>query len=160
MLLLPYLERNDIYKKYNFDEPWDGPNNSKLHDIMMPYPYYRCPTDKLAGKETDTSYVVVVGPGTVFPGERPVKLGEIRDGSSNTVMLVEVANSGIHWMEPRDLDITKMAATGKPARTAWVSPASIRVLSTLSFVDGSVHSFDKEELTMGRTQSAVEPRRG
>src|SRR6476620_4852071 len=31
VLLLPYLDREDLYAKYRFDEPWDGPNNSQLH---------------------------------------------------------------------------------------------------------------------------------
>ena len=32
--ILPYLEQNELYKRYNFDEPWDGPNNRKLLDQM------------------------------------------------------------------------------------------------------------------------------
>ena len=30
VLILPYLDRNALYKAYNFSEPWDGPNNKKL----------------------------------------------------------------------------------------------------------------------------------
>ena len=29
-LILPYLERPDLYQAYNFREPWDGTNNSTL----------------------------------------------------------------------------------------------------------------------------------
>jgi hypothetical protein len=50
-----------------------------------------------------TNYVAVVGPKTVWPGSQTTKLDEIPDGTYNTIMLVETANSGIHWMEPRDL---------------------------------------------------------
>ncbi len=32
--ILPYLEQNELYNQYNFDEPWDGPNNRKLIDKM------------------------------------------------------------------------------------------------------------------------------
>ena len=32
--ILPYLEHNPLYRQYNFDEPWDGPNNRKLIDKM------------------------------------------------------------------------------------------------------------------------------
>ena len=34
--ILPYLDQNELYKQYSFDEPWDGPNNRKLID-KMPY---------------------------------------------------------------------------------------------------------------------------
>ncbi len=30
--ILPYLEQQALYNAYNFDEPWDGPNNRKLID--------------------------------------------------------------------------------------------------------------------------------
>ena len=36
VLLLPYLDRSDLYKAYDFTEPWDGPNNRKL----LPAPQY------------------------------------------------------------------------------------------------------------------------
>ena len=30
VLILPYIEERNLYDKYDFTEPWDGPNNSKL----------------------------------------------------------------------------------------------------------------------------------
>ena len=36
---------------------------------------------------------------------------DIRDGLANTLLVAEVANSGIHWMEPRDLHVVQMAPT-------------------------------------------------
>ena len=40
VLILPYLDRDDLYKAYNFTEPWDGPNNKKLAtsrpDLCLP----------------------------------------------------------------------------------------------------------------------------
>jgi len=30
VLILPFLECDPLYKQYNFNEPWDGPNNKKL----------------------------------------------------------------------------------------------------------------------------------
>ena len=34
VLVLPYLDAQDTYDQYDFSEPWNGPNNSKLHDKM------------------------------------------------------------------------------------------------------------------------------
>ena len=36
---------------------------------------------------------------------------KVSDGNSTTLLVVEVANSGIHWMEPRDLHVLQMAPT-------------------------------------------------
>src|SRR4030095_4901077 len=58
-----------------------------------------------------TSYVAVVGSGTAWPGAKSTKLAEIKDGPSATILIVEVHNSGIHWMEPRDLDASLMPMT-------------------------------------------------
>ena len=30
VLILPFVDENALYAMYDFDEPWDGPNNSKL----------------------------------------------------------------------------------------------------------------------------------
>ena len=32
MLLLPYLDRQDLFDAYRFDEPWNSPNNASLAD--------------------------------------------------------------------------------------------------------------------------------
>jgi hypothetical protein len=50
----------------------------------------------------------------MWPGEQGMTIGEITDGTSNTLMLVEVHNSNIHWMEPRDLPIEEL--------DAWLDP--------------------------------------
>ncbi|MEJ7640466.1 MAG: hypothetical protein WKF75_21480 [Singulisphaera sp.] len=67
------------------------------HDT--PAHFYWCPSgDARTTQETD--YVAVVGPHTAWPGHTGRRLAEITDEAS-TVLLVEVADSGIHWMEPR-----------------------------------------------------------
>ncbi|MEO8497518.1 MAG: DUF1559 domain-containing protein, partial [Planctomycetota bacterium] len=34
VLILPYLNEDGLYRRYNFDEPWDGPNNLQLAGHM------------------------------------------------------------------------------------------------------------------------------
>ena len=31
VLLLPYLEQNNLYQQFKLDEPWDSENNKKAH---------------------------------------------------------------------------------------------------------------------------------
>jgi hypothetical protein len=105
VLLLPFLEQQNLYAQYRFDEPWDGPNNRTLAGQMSQI--YGCPSDADAPLGT-TSYLAVVGPETMWPGEKAVSLSDIKDGSSNTLIVVESHASGIHWMEPRDLHTLQM----------------------------------------------------
>jgi len=100
VLILPFLGYDDLYKKYDFSEPWNGPKNSLLAKEMPPY--YRCPSVTNSNLQV-TNYVAVVGPGTVWPGRDSVSWKGITDGSSYTIMLVAVADSDINWMEPRDM---------------------------------------------------------
>jgi len=37
--------------------------------------------------------------------ETETSMADVTDGTPNTLMVVELAKSGIHWMEPRDLDM-------------------------------------------------------
>lgn len=113
VLLLPFLDMRNLYRDYHFDEPWDGPNNSALAAKVRTIRYFECPA---AGSTDETSYVAVTGPQTMWPGAKATKLSDIKDGTSNTIILVEVHNSGIHWMEPRDLDMSELAmAVNSPA---------------------------------------------
>jgi prepilin-type processing-associated H-X9-DG protein len=103
VLILPYLEEHAVYKKYDFNEPWNGPHNRQLADEINAI--FRCP--EASGSASETSYVAVVGPETGWPGATPLKIRDIRDGTSKTIAIVEVANSGINWMEPRDMTLAE-----------------------------------------------------
>jgi prepilin-type processing-associated H-X9-DG protein len=100
-LILPYLECQDIYEACRFDEPWNGPANAELARIDLPF--MRCPSDP-SSRPAETSYVAVVGPGTVWSVDEPIGLDDI-ENTTDTILLVEVAGSGIPWMEPRDLSL-------------------------------------------------------
>jgi hypothetical protein len=106
-LLLPFLEGvpQDLVAKYNFDEPWDSVGNRKVTDV--PLAVYHCPSEPSA-KEPTTSYMMVVGLHTISDGPHSRRGSDITDGFSNTIMLVEVADSGVGWAEPKDLDFDKI----------------------------------------------------
>ena len=59
-----------------------------------------------------TSYVAVVGPETAWPGITGRKLSEITDDPASTILVLEVAHSGIHWMEPKDLTLDEILNSG------------------------------------------------
>jgi prepilin-type processing-associated H-X9-DG protein len=105
--ILPFLEQSPLHDRYNSNEPWDSPSNRTLGSAMPPT--YRCPSEAGAGS-METNYVMIVGKGTAggLPNEA-VSFADITDGTSNTILIVEVTGSGIHWMEPRDLSLEDIA---------------------------------------------------
>jgi len=126
-----------VYHQYRFDEPWDGPSNRQLlpSDVF----YHYCPDDATSQSNFMTSYLAVVGPETMWPGQRNVRLQDITDGASNTIMLVETLSSGIYWLEPRDLEWDQMewrvgAAPGKGISSAHRGGANV------AMADGSVRA--------------------
>ena len=136
VLILPFCEGAAIYKQYKFSEPWDGPNNKKLHNLTISP--YCCPSST---KPTDTSYLAVVGPGTVWPGAQATNTKMVTDDPASTIMLVEVANSGIHWMEPRDLPISATSAGVNPQTALGIS-ASHGERANALLRDGSTGRLD------------------
>lgn len=143
VLILPDLDKLGVYKRYRMDEPWDGPNNRQL--LGIPMPIYRCPEQPFSGTPL-TSYMAVVGPTTAWPGSNSTKAEDFRDGTGNTLMVVEVANSGTHWMEPRDLDYSTMPMSVNPKTGLGISslhrePSWNRRLlgAAVARADGSVY---------------------
>jgi prepilin-type processing-associated H-X9-DG protein len=109
VLILPFMEQQALYNKYNFDEPWDSPGNLAVTNTVIPV--YSCPSCPPSGGttgSTETNYMVITGPGTVFDGAKAASMADIKDGSSNTIMVVEVTGTGVGWAEPVDLDATNM----------------------------------------------------
>ena len=113
VLILPYMDQSPLYKAYDFTQPWDGPNNKK---VLATRPIvYACPADPsaCAAGAAQTSYVAVVGPNAAWAGEKSrIAPVDFPGGASKTIMLVEVAESGIAWTEPRDLPLDALEAAG------------------------------------------------
>jgi prepilin-type processing-associated H-X9-DG protein len=112
VLILPFLDQQALYSEYNFAEPWDGPNNSRLLGRMPPT--YACLSHPHPEGNTNTAYAGVFGEHCVFRGTQPVAFKDITDGSSNTMFVAEVGEAGIPWMKPEDIDIAKHPAVADP----------------------------------------------
>ena len=96
----------------------------------------RCPND--SGASTSTSYVAVVGPETIWPGVERRRF-DIKDGVSRTISVVEVASSGIHWMEPRDLEFDDIGRMTGMATSTGVSSNHPGNRALVAFCDGHSH---------------------
>jgi len=151
VLILPYMDQQAIYDQYDFSEPWNGPNNSKLAMNLEPYfvaDHFQCPSGNLGGKPL-TNYVAVVGPQTMWPEDRCIRLTGESGAGLDTIQLIEITNSDIHWMEPRDLTFEQAAAGIQPKSGLGISsehPDSVVYLDANYKVHTLEHDTDAAEL--------------
>ena len=103
--ILPYLEQKSLYDEFHKDEPWDSEHNKAL--IARMPAVYHCPSGRpTPAKEGKTSYLTPRGPGTVFPGAEGIKIKDIKDGTSNTIIVVDASDAAaVTWTKPEDWDI-------------------------------------------------------
>ncbi|UUO05792.1 DUF1559 domain-containing protein [Blastopirellula sp. J2-11] len=100
VLILPFLERSDLYDQYDFSEPWDGPNNMVLiHERPLTYGNPQI----IDEDSTTTTYQAIAGPGTCFDPTVPkMTFHDISDGTANTAMVVENFGDPVVWTQPDD----------------------------------------------------------
>lgn len=140
MAIMPFMESSDVLDRYQVDEPWDSESNRLLSERR--YYCYRNPGEKV-GSASDTSYMLITGPGTLFEEGKDISFADCTDGTANTILAVEVVNSGVNWMQPVDLDIRNMIfkinGGGFGISSPWKGGANV------AFADGHV-AFLSEKL--------------
>ncbi|HEV3004587.1 MAG TPA: DUF1559 domain-containing protein, partial [Pirellulales bacterium] len=141
VLILPQLgvEEEKLYKRYHFDEPWDGPNNRDLADLMPEV--YGCPLDPAADL-AQTSFLAIVDSATgdfathpTLTGAGP-STGPAPPKPQTPLMVVEVAESKVIWMEPKDLVLggkqARWHAAKQPAELSYHVGRSHALLDDLT----------------------------
>jgi Protein of unknown function (DUF1559) len=105
--ILPLIEQGKLFSQYHADEPWDSADNNSVTTNQLRI--YQCPADiGSSDYNKATSYVAIVGPGTAWQPDHATKLSEITDPLADTILLVEMKDTGIAWAEPRDLDLNNL----------------------------------------------------
>ena len=125
VLILPFIEEEQLYRQFHLDEPWDSPNNRPLL-AQMPKVY--APPGTTIAEPYATYYQVFDGPGAAFDSDKrkqglvpfnavpPGPNGpstmvsgivvafpaSFADGTSNTFLVAE-AGEAVPWSKPADL---------------------------------------------------------
>ena len=142
VLMLPSIGEEALYAKYDFSEPWDGPNNIKLVD-QMPW-VYACPFESGKGL---TPYKLVVDKDTPFEAGKILSYADILDDSSSTFAIVEDLKDPIPWTKPEDLTIEQAVVllTSHVPELDRLSDhgvfSSRLARPTVSLLDGNMHGF-------------------
>ena len=109
------MDGEELYSRYRFDEPWNGPNNSNLDGEVSEV--YQCPSftknmnrfGNMTPRESRmTNYLLVTGPKTAFDRSRGVSIREIIDGTSNTILVIETRERRVNWMQPEDVNLEEL----------------------------------------------------
>lgn len=104
--LLPFLDQSDLYRQFNFDEPWDSPANKALISNMPAI--FVDPDPKLAqlAREGKTTYLVPAGKETLFHNDAGATFKEVTDGTAQTIMIIGVDPSrAVEWTKPDDWNV-------------------------------------------------------
>jgi len=112
VLILPNLRMQDLYDKYDFKEPWNGPNNRKLATSRAADIYWCRDADRGTGM---TNYLAVEGPEAAWPGSRSLARNDLEKEGADTILLVE--------MRPRGRVLGRLPETisrrKAPTRSCW-----------------------------------------
>ncbi len=128
-LILPFLEQQALYETIDLSKPWSDPANAQAREAALSV--YLCPS--IDGPPTHTPYQGIVGEENAFDSERSRVFEDFKDGTSNTVMIVEtLPEDAVHWMSPNDVDEEYFLSLNEDSETAHSGGGNILL------VDGSV----------------------
>ncbi len=106
VLILPFIEQRELFRRYDFDQPWNSPDNLKLAERMpSTYAFH----GEYRPGMTTTNYLAVVGEETLWPGTKARASGDVSDDRSSTILIIENKGQDVHWMEPRDVRFDAMS---------------------------------------------------
>lgn len=176
VLLLPFFEAIDVYKQYDFAQPWDSPKNRAVVEKMPEV--FRDPARE-GPPDGFTDYAAIVGDDALFQPEvvtmksaddfpaclkagKRIAFASVTDGTSNTIAFATVdPGRKIPWTKPEDIVLDDaFPGIGDPAGLGAIHRVNDRRAGIAAFADGSVQpindAVDAETLRKFLTRSGGE----
>jgi prepilin-type processing-associated H-X9-DG protein len=136
-LILPYA---GVEVDVDQSIAWNEGRN--VQACQLPIDFYLSPRYNDSGNRTN--YVAIAGSGHVFNASTSVGFEDFPGGkTTNTILIVEVANSDIAWAEPRDLTLDELQfeSAGAPANAKNL----VRSTAVVGYADGHVQALEGTE---------------
>jgi hypothetical protein len=127
-VICPYLESNRWPLDYS--KPWTDPVYASWRSLDNRM-YCRG-----SGKSFNTRFMAVTGPDTAW-GDGTDPPGSIQDLPTDLILIVETRNSGLHWMEPGDFELSTLPRTINAPDGSGIS-SNDPVGTWIGLADGSV----------------------
>jgi Protein of unknown function (DUF1559) len=144
VLLLPYIDQEELYREFRLDEPWDSEHNIRLLERMPTT--YAAPGYLMKRIPPNHSVChVFVGPGTAFEGPRGLAWKDFPDGQSSTILIVE-AGEPVPWTKPEEIAF----GPNIPIRLRTLFRDDFRV----AMADGSMR-FVRKDIDEARLRAAI-----
>lgn len=133
VLLLPFLDQQELFDQFHLDEPWDSEHNLPLSQKLPAC--YASPDHDLqqALKPGETVFVAPLYARSIMGRlGKPARFEDVTDGTSNTILFVEAhSDQAVIWSRPADLPIADQADLDALLRTYDGS-------FLIAFLDGSI----------------------
>ncbi len=135
--VVPFLDEPARYDRYQFNDAWDSPANYPLLN-PLPRPYgclsYPSPGGVSTAYATITDETAAMGNGFC------VRMKNISDGTSNTLMVIEAVKLNVPWMKPLDIDAKAVTRIDEPHGASSMHVGGVNAL----LADGSVRFLSKD----------------
>lgn len=160
--LLPFIERNDLYERYDQRQPWDSPHNEPLQHRTGGPMVYSCPSDpssipgarslgKAEASQSDllfTAYTIPTGEGALSNQFR-LRKDQIADRYFRKLAVLEACGQKIVWSEPRDAELRDDTLGvnldgDQPGRSRGIMSSYHIGGVTAGYLDGSVRFMSKD----------------
>ncbi|MEX0792767.1 MAG: DUF1559 domain-containing protein [Pirellulaceae bacterium] len=138
VLILPYMDEEWHYEQYDFQKPWDDPENLKLLEAI---PFcYRSPWDSNRDEPPLTTPCLAISePGTILGTTEGAKRADISQDLAEIPVVIGNFQQPIPWTQPSDISPQQWVALH-----GWMVDNEKYPIVTIQ-ADGSVRAVDLEE---------------
>ena len=134
VLILPFIDHNEIYTQIDLSKSWEDPANATVYERFLPV--YCCPS--ATWKPNLTTYLAIVNSEGGFRCAVPGTGAKSPNNDFQSIMVVEAtSDQAIHWMSPSDSDGEFLEQLSPKANVAH--PKGFHLLLD----DGTVRLFSK-----------------